>query len=48
MNIQIVIAIEELTQNVMAGQYKYIAVANLFTAEAKVCVFIWEIAYKRL
>lgn len=36
MNVQTVIAIAELTQNVMAGQYKYITVANLFTAEAKV------------
>ena len=36
MNLQTVIAIAELAQNVMAGQYKYITVANLFTAEAKV------------
>lgn len=36
MNLQTVIAIAELTQNVMAGQYKYITVSNLFTAEAKV------------
>lgn len=36
MNLQTVIAIAELTQNVMAGQYKYITVANLFTAEARV------------
>lgn len=36
MNLQTVIAIAELTRNVMAGQYKYITVANLFTAEAKV------------
>ena len=36
MNLQTVIAIAELTQNVMAGQYKYITVADLFTAKAKV------------
>lgn len=36
MNLQTVIAIAELTRNVMAGQYKYITVANLFTAKAKV------------
>lgn len=36
MNVQTVIAIAEMTRNVMAGQYKYITVANLFTAEAKV------------
>jgi len=36
MNLQTVIAIAELTQNVMTGQYKYITVANLFTAESKV------------
>lgn len=36
LNVQTVIAIAELTRNVMAGHYKYITVANLFTAEAKV------------
>lgn len=36
MNLQTVIAIAEMTQNVLTGQYKYITVANLFTAEAKV------------
>lgn len=36
MNLQTVIAIAELARNVMAGQYKYITVANLFTAKAKV------------
>lgn len=36
MNLQTVIAIAELARNVMAGQYKYITVENLFTAKAKV------------
>lgn len=36
MNLQTVIAIAEMAQNSMAGQYKYITVANLFTATAKV------------
>lgn len=36
MNLQTVIAIAELTQNKMAGQYKYITVHNLYTAETKV------------
>lgn len=36
MNLQTVIAIAEMTQNIMAAQYKYITVANLYTAEAKV------------
>lgn len=36
MNLQTVITIAEMTQNVLAGQYKYITVANLFTGEAKV------------
>ena len=36
MNLQTVIAIAELTQDSRAGQYQYITVANLYTAEAKV------------
>lgn len=36
MNLQTVIAIAELTQNKMAGQYKYITVHNICTAETKV------------
>lgn len=36
MNLQTVIAIAELAQDSRAGQYKYITVANLYTAEAKV------------
>lgn len=36
MNLQTVIAIAELLQDLQAGVYKYITVANLLTAEAKV------------
>lgn len=36
MNLQTVIAIAELKQNKMAGQYKYITVHNTYTAETKV------------
>lgn len=36
MNLQTVIAIAEMTQGVLAGRYKYITVANLFTGEATV------------
>lgn len=36
MNLQTVIALAELKQNKMAGQYKYITVHNIYTAETKV------------
>ena len=36
MNLQTVIAIAEVRQNKVAGQYKYITVHNLYTAETKV------------
>lgn len=36
MNLQTVIAIAELTQNKMAGRYKYITVHNIYTAKTKV------------